>query len=179
MLLLRVVVHAENEHTGARRRADYIVDDSRSFQEVLQRIPGRQPRSPAFPAERSDRACPAWLRACRARWPRSPARTRSWCRPRMTSPSSGSDPIVAQTRLRGGRPVGVVQPFDIAAQDRPHADAPHEPVQIHGDAGLIAVRVRDDDAGPSRHNRCRIGPIVLSTSAFISTTCLPCEWLPG
>ena len=46
-----------------------------------------------------------------------------------------------------GRAVGILEPFDVAGKNRREPDALNESVEIHDDARLIAVGVRDDDSG--------------------------------
>jgi hypothetical protein len=40
-----------------------------------------------------------------------------------------------------------METFDVAAEDWCHTDAAHKSIQIHRDAGLVAIDIRDDDAG--------------------------------
>ena len=77
-------------------------------------------------------------------------------------------PLLGEALLRRRGPVRVVQALDVAAQHRPHADALHEPVEVHDHAGLVAVDIGEDDAGFDRRLTLSIGPTVPSSSAFIS-----------
>ena len=56
-------------------------------------------------------------------------------------------PFFGEPLLRRGIAIWVMQAFNVAAQHWSDAQAFYPPVQVHDDAGLVALRIRDNDAG--------------------------------
>ena len=82
-------------------------------------------------------------------------------------------PFLRKSLLRGGIAIRILQSLDVANHARRQAETLDPAIEIHLQAGLVAITGRQDHAMFLGID-LQIGPMVASISAFSRMTSLPC-----